>query len=72
MHFYHPQTKLRKGNVFTSVCQEFCLRGKGGAPPPWADTPPHIRRPLQWTVRILLECILVIFQNFGHIYKFIK
>ena len=21
---YRPQTKLRKGNVFTSVCQEFC------------------------------------------------
>ena len=25
--FYRPQTKLRKGNVFTSVCQEFCPRG---------------------------------------------
>ena len=25
--YYHPQTKLRKGNVFTSVCQEFCSRG---------------------------------------------
>ena len=23
-HIYHPQTKLRKGNVFTSMCQEFC------------------------------------------------
>ena len=22
--YYRPQTKLRKGNVFTSVCQEFC------------------------------------------------
>ena len=21
---YRPQTKLRKGNVFTRVCQEFC------------------------------------------------
>ena len=36
-----------------SVCPErggVCTR---------ADTPPHIRRPLQGTVRILLECILV-------------
>ena len=24
---YHPQTKLRKGNVFTSVCKEFCPQG---------------------------------------------
>ena len=24
---YRPQTKLRKGNIFTSVCQEFCPRG---------------------------------------------
>ena len=42
--FYRPQTKLRKGNVFTSVCQEFCpQRGKVYTPladTPWADTPP--------------------------------
>ena len=25
--YYHQETKLRKGNVFTSVCQEFCSRG---------------------------------------------
>ena len=25
---YHLQTKLQKGNVFTSVCQEFCTRGE--------------------------------------------
>ena len=25
--YYHPQTKLWKGNVFTSVCQEFCPQG---------------------------------------------
>ena len=24
---YHPQMKLRKGNVFTSVCQKFCSQG---------------------------------------------
>ena len=26
-YFYCPQMKLWKGNVFTSVCQEFCPRG---------------------------------------------
>ena len=26
---YRPQTKLRKGNVFTPVCQSFCSRGGG-------------------------------------------
>ena len=73
-HFYCPQTKLRKGNGFTPVCQSFCSQG-GSAPvhagihhptgqtPPWADTPradnPPNRRLLLWTVRILLECILV-------------
>ena len=30
---YCPQTKLRKGNVFTSVCQEFCPQG-GSRPRP--------------------------------------
>ena len=33
LHFYRPQTKLRKGNVFTSVCQEFCQQGGGGQCP---------------------------------------
>ena len=43
---YRPQTKLWKGNVFTSVCQEFCPQGEGVADtplwptPPWADTSP--------------------------------
>ena len=32
-HHYRPQTKLRKGNVFTSVCQEFCPQGAGGCLP---------------------------------------
>ena len=41
---YRPQTKLRKGNVFTPVCQSFCSRGGGisactGQTPPRADTP---------------------------------
>ena len=32
----------------------------GRHPPPWADVYPSVRRPLQRTVRILLECILVL------------
>ena len=66
-HFYRPQTKLRKGNVFTSVCQEFCAQSGQTPPPPRPDhsrqTPPspHIKRLLQRMVRILLECILVTF-----------
>ena len=31
-HFYRPQTKLREGNVFTPVCQPFCLGGAGVRP----------------------------------------
>ena len=31
-HHYRPQTTLRKGNVFTSVCQSFCSRGRVPAP----------------------------------------
>ena len=27
--FLPPATKLRQGNVFTSVCQEFCTTGEG-------------------------------------------
>ena len=90
---YRPQTKLRKGNVFTPVCQSFCSQGvypsacwdmppPGQTPPlgcPLADTPPGqtpqadnplgttplgkhptSRRLLLQTVRILLECILVL------------
>ena len=52
--YYRPQTKLRKGNVFTSMRQEFCPQGAGVHPPrqtlltntplgrhpaPWADSP---------------------------------
>ena len=29
VYFYRSQTKLRKGNVFRSVCQEFCPQGGG-------------------------------------------
>ena len=81
--YYRLQTKLRKGNVFTSVCQEFCPQGRevcipacmgqgelciplGRYPP--ADTPP--RQPLQWTVRILLECVLVLFLIFSALHGY--
>ena len=45
---YHPQTKLWKGNVFTSVCQEFCAWGgiPPGRHPPW-QTPPWADAPQQ-------------------------
>ena len=34
MCFIHVfQTKLRKGNVFTPVCQSFCSAGGGGCLP---------------------------------------
>ena len=66
---YRPQTKLPKGNVFTSVCQEFCPLGvylnMHWCRHPPGQTPPPPRRLLQRTVRILLECILVL-PNFLH------
>ena len=42
---YRPQTTLRKGNVFTSVCQEFWPQwvytpGADKQTAPLADTPP--------------------------------
>ena len=45
-YIYRPQTKLRKGNSFTPVCQSFCSRGicpsacwdTQPPPLPWADT----------------------------------
>ena len=41
-HFCCSQTKLRKGNVFTPVCQPFCSRGGGGCLPHYmlGYTPP--------------------------------
>ena len=67
-------TKLRQGNIFTSVCHSVhrgCIPAypaHAGIHPlgrhPSRQTPPFLgrhplRRPLQRTVRILLECILV-------------
>ena len=54
---------LGQGNIFISVCQEFCPWGRGGlvpggsAPGGLVETPPG--RLLLLAVRILLECILV-------------
>ena len=62
--FYRPRMKLRKGNVFTPVCDSVHA---GGFTPPWAATSPRqsrhppARYPMHRTVRILLECILVYF-----------
>ena len=33
VNFYRPQRKLGQGNIFTSVCQEFCLHGGEGCLP---------------------------------------
>ena len=62
-HYYRPQTKLREGYVFTSVCDSV----NGGVYPimPWSHStppPPDQTPPLVVAVRavrILLECILV-------------
>ena len=40
-----PETKLGQGNIFSSMCQEFCPQGGGGST--WAGTPPLGRYPLQ-------------------------
>ena len=61
-HFYRPQTKLRKGNVFTPVCQSFCSHGGGGSASVHAGihsprlTPPGRHAPLPsacWDTRPL-------------------
>ena len=70
--YYRPQQQLQKGNVFISICHSVNRgvsasgsRGIHPQTPPWADTPlrtdpSHLQRqPLQQTVHILLECILV-------------
>ena len=41
---YHLQMKVRKGNVFRSLCQEFCPQGRGKCTP-WADTPRQTHHP---------------------------
>ena len=53
VHYYRPQTKLWKGNVFTHVCQSFCSQGVVSAPvhvgihtQPPGRHPPGIHTPL--------------------------
>ena len=71
---------LGQGNIFTSVCQEFCSQGSGGflvpggawsggsvggsAPGGVPGGDPPPGRLLLQVVRILLECILVSFNCF--------
>ena len=72
--FFRPQTKLWEGNVFTPVCHSI-HRGivpypslgsppPPGGPPPlegtWDQTGSYILPPPRTTVRILLECSLVV------------
>ena len=68
--FLPPAMKLGQGDIFSSMCQEFCPNGgevPGQVPPlgrytpsPWAGTPPMVN---ERVVRILLECILVFFNS---------
>ena len=64
---YRLQTKLLESDVFRPVCHS--LHGGGGLPNrdtldrdtpgqrhPWTETPLYSK---EWSVRILLECILV-------------
>ena len=45
--FYRlPATKLQEGNVFTSVCHEFCPQGGMHAPPPHAPPATHDPYPM--------------------------
>ena len=54
-----PTTKLRRGNIFTGICQSFCSRGGGGegvsgrlpqADTPWADSPSPRQTPPRQTL----------------------
>ena len=59
---YHSQTKLQKGNVFTPVCQSFFSWGVSAPVHAGIHNPLGRRRhlPPGQTVRILLECTLVL------------
>ena len=60
---YRPQRSCSKV-IFSEACVKNSVHSRGVClsacwdTPPWADTTSG-RRLLQWTVRILLECILV-------------
>ena len=44
-HNYRPLTKLRKGNVFTPVCQSFCSQGGVCLSACWDTHPPGQTHP---------------------------
>ena len=44
--FLPSATKLRQGNIFRNVCQEFCPQGRVSASVLCWDTPPPGRHPL--------------------------
>ena len=46
LDYYHPQTKLQKGNVFTSVLPGILSTGECLPDTPWADTPSWADTPL--------------------------
>ena len=60
LHTMMHKTFLPSGSVYTSVCHSVHGGGVCQTPPLQADTSPPSRRLLQRTVRILLECILVL------------
>ena len=45
-HNYRPLTKLRKGNVFTPVCQSFCSQGVSASVHAGIHNPPGQTHPL--------------------------
>ena len=53
IYYYRPQTKLRKGNVFTPVCQSFC--SQGGSAPGHAGIPSPRQTPLPRVVTLLVQ-----------------
>ena len=70
-HFYRPQTKFGTRLCFYTCLSVILFMGgvsqyeMGGINPLRQTPPPPIRRPLQRTVRILLECILVLLRIFN-------
>ena len=61
-HYYRPQRSCGKVMFLHLSVILFTEVGVSGRQPPVKHTAPP-RKPLQWTVRILLECILVIKPN---------
>ena len=59
-YVYRPQTKLRKGNVFTSVCQEFCPHRRGYICHGMTESVKVHRK--DWSVKdFTLKCLFLLF-----------